>query len=316
MQVERSTVSHGHSASLARRASAVFAVLGVALAMAMPATAATLERIKEAGRIKLGYLADARPFTYRDDATGSVDGYAAALCQRVVDEVKTQLALPQLSVEWVPVTLDSRLRDVQDGNIDLLCTPMSVTAQRRQQVAFSIPVFGGGNRAVVRADAVPRMRAALAEDPDPRPVWRGSPASRVLKGTTMAVVAGTTSEKWLETQRALLLVDAKIVTVPDYRTGLQQVRDRKADVFFGERTVVLGAMDAAARKDLVVLDRMFTHETVAFALARGDDDFRLTVDRALSHLYPSPDFRQLYAKWYGAFDDNARTFFLWNTLPE
>ena len=89
-----------------------------------------------------------------------------------------------------------------------------------------------------------------------------------------------------------------------------------ADVFFGERTVVLGAMDAAARKDLVVLDRMFTHEMVAFALARGDDDFRLTVDRALSNFYPSPDFRELYAKWYGAFDDNARTFFLWNALPE
>ena len=78
----------------------------------MPASAATLDRIRESGSIKLGYLADARPFSFRNEA-GAAEGYAVTLCQQVADQVKKGLALPSLSVEWVPVTPDNRLSDVQ-----------------------------------------------------------------------------------------------------------------------------------------------------------------------------------------------------------
>jgi len=49
------------------------------------------------------------------------------------------------------------------------------------------------------------------------------------------------------------------------------------------------------------------------ALARDDDDFRLLVDRALSQLYPTNGFRDLYKKWIGDFDQATQTFFLWST---
>ena len=67
------------------------------------------------------------------------------------------------------------------------------------------------------------------------------------------------------------------------------------------------------RDRIVLLDRRFTRESFALALARNDDDFRLLVDRALSKLYASPDFQALYRKWFGEFDEGARQFFLWNT---
>ena len=110
-------------------------------------------------------------------------------------------------------------------------------------------------------------------------------------------------------------VDAAVVPVPDYRTGLQMLQAGQVDVFFGERSLVLGAMDDAARKNLVVLGRLFTQESGALALAKGDDDFRALVDAALSDIYPRQAFRDLYAQWFGAFDEDARTFFEWNTLP-
>ena len=314
MQVERFAASSGHLQRLASRAIASFAVVGFALA-AMPASAATLDRIRETGTIKLGYLTDARPFSFRNES-GAAEGYAVALCQQVADQAKKELALPGLTVEWVPVTLENRLREVQQGSIDLLCTPTSVTLARRQDVAFSIPVFAGGNRAVLRADAPAALRDALAESRSTRAVWRGSPAAKVLKGTSLAVVAGTTSEKWLEGRRAALQVDARIVPVPDYRSGLQQLLDRKVDVLFGERSLVLGAMSDSQRKDLVILDRLFTQESAALALARGDDDFRLLVDRSLSQLYASDGFAEVYKRWFGEFDDKTRTYFIWNTPGE
>ena len=239
-----------------------------------------------------------------------------ALCQQVADQVKKGLALPSLRIDWVPVTPDDRLSDVQRGNIDLLCAPTSATLARRQDVSFSIPIFAGGNRAVVRADAPAVLRDALGESKSPRAVWRGTPAAKVLKGTTFAVVAGTTSDTWLKSRRAALQVDARIVPVVDYRTGLQQLRDGKVDVFFGERSLVLGAMSDSERADLVILDRLFTNEPLALALARGDEDFRLLVDRSLAQLYASDGFGELYKRWYGDYDDKARTYFLWNTPGE
>ena len=314
MQVERIEASRGHRSWLVARAIAILSVVPVAL-VAVTASAATLDRIRETGGIKLGYLTDARPFSVRNEA-GAAEGYAIALCQEVADQVKKGLALPSLRVDWVPVAPDDRLSDVQQGNIDLLCAPTSATLARRQDVSFSIPIFAGGNRAVVRANAPAALRDALGESKSPRAVWRGSPAAKVLKGTTFAVVGGTSSDTWLKTRRTALQVDARIVPVVDYRSGLQQVRDGEVDVFFGERSLVLGAMSDPEREDLVILDRLFTHEPLALALARGDEDFRLLVDRSLSQLYASERFGELYKRWYGDFDDKARTYFIWNTPGE
>jgi ABC-type amino acid transport substrate-binding protein len=314
MRFERTDPSRSHPLRPAARALSIVTVAFAALA-AWPASAATLDRIRETGTIRLGYLADARPFSFRNEA-GGADGYSVELCKQVADEVGKELGLPGLRVEWTAVAFESRLSDVQQGNVDLLCTPASATLAFRKEASFSIPVFAGGNRAVLRADAPAALRDALSESRGNRAIWRGAPAAHVLKGTSIAVVSGTSSEKWLEGRRAALQVDARLVPVADYRTGLRQLLDHKVDVFFGERSVVLGAMDDQERKELVILDRLFTHEPLALALARGDDDFRLLVDRSLSRLYASSGFGELYKRWNGEFDERTRTYFMWNTPAE
>ena len=299
--------------SFASRFTAALTFIALACAGALPVSAATLDRIKETGRIRLGYLTDARPFTSGGEG-GAVVGYGAALCGQIVEHIKTQLSLPQLNVQWVPVGVQEQLREVERGNVDLHCVPAPITLSRREKVSFSIPVFPGGVRAVVRADAPFQLRDALAVKPSPKPTWRGSPAAKLLEQTTFVVVPGMTTEEWLARTAKKLQMDAKIVTAPDYRSALQQLQQRKADVFFGDRAVVLGAVDPAQRSDFLILDRMLTHEAVALALERGDDDFALVVDGALSRMYEQETFADLYRKFFGDFEDGARTFFEWVTL--
>ena len=55
--------------------------LGAAVIAAAPSSAATLDQIKESSTITLGYRADARPFSFQDDA-GAAAGYSVALCRR------------------------------------------------------------------------------------------------------------------------------------------------------------------------------------------------------------------------------------------
>lgn len=313
MQIQ-SIFSAGRRARLAPRFLAACAT-SLLLAAVLPASAATLERISESGRIKLGYMADAHPFTSRS-ATAAAEGYSVALCEQVVERVKTKLGRTDLAVEWVPVTFGNMVSSVKSGEVDLLCRPITPTLGRRADVAFSIPVFPGGVRAVLRNDAAAALRDTLAGEPAGRAVWRGSPAATVLGQKTFAVVSGTTTESWLAGRVSSFHIDSKVVPVADYRAALQALLDRDVDVVFGDRALLLGAMDTAAAANLTILPRLLTHEPLALALERGDDDFRLLVDSALSESYASPGFAELYSKWCGEYDDSTQAFFRWIAVAE
>jgi ABC-type amino acid transport substrate-binding protein len=105
--------------------SSSFAIAGLAavlisLTVGPPASAATLERVKQAGKITLGYRADARPFAFRDES-GNAAGYSVALCQKIAEQVKAEFGLSTLAVEWSPVTVEDQFRAVQENKVDLLC---------------------------------------------------------------------------------------------------------------------------------------------------------------------------------------------------
>ncbi len=275
----------------------------------------TLDRVRAAGKIRLGYRADARPFSYKDDA-GRPAGYAITLCEKVGDAVRGEPGFGALPVEWVLVTTDKRLAALQQGEIDLFCGPEAITLAARRDVAFSIPVFPGGVGALLRADSPARLRDVLSGGhPAPSPVWRAH-ATQILQARAFSVVAGSPTEQWLAGRMTSLDVQAKVVPVSGIDAGVQAVRNGTSDVVFAERSALL---DAAKRSpspgELVVIDRMFTTAPLALTFRRGDDDFRLLVDRTLSRLYSSGDIVGLYAKWFGEPDGNAMTFFRWNTLP-
>ena len=297
-----------------RAAAVALAVLAAGLAPLAQA-AGTLDRIKESGRVALGYRAEARPFSYKDDA-GKPAGFSVALCLKVVDDVKAELGLPSIAVEWVPVTVEDRFQAVKDGKVDLLCGAETATLARRKDVSFSIPTFPGGIGAILRSDASFRLKEVLSQQKPSRVLWRASPA-QILEKQTFSIVKGTTSEAWLADRIAKLQVAAKVVPVASYDEGIKRVLDRSSTVFFGDRAILVDAWRRnASAADLQVLDRRFSDEAQALALARGDEDFRLVVDRSLSRYFASDGFRDLFTKSFGQLTDPVRTFFMLSALPE
>jgi putrescine:ornithine antiporter len=301
-------------------AAALLALACVAAAL-LPAplqaqTAAAPEGVKKSGKLALGYYANARPFSYNDES-GKPAGYAVELCQKVAEQVKADIGMAALEIAWVAVTPQSRIAALRDGKINVLCgEPDRLSA--RKDMAFSIPVFQGGIGALLRKDAPAGLSQALAERPGPSgPLWRGTPTQQLLQEQTFAVVAGTPGEKLLAEQLGKLKLTAKVAPVKDFAEGVQAVLDRKASVFFSDRSMLL---DAAKRRDkagdLTVLERRFTIAPLAFALRRGDEDARLAVDRALSRIYGAAEFRAMYTKWFGEPDESAAAFFRASALPE
>ena len=54
--------------------------------------------------IRIAFRADARPFSFVNDAKEPL-GYTIDLCQQVTKSIAQQVGLPDLKIEWVPVNL-------------------------------------------------------------------------------------------------------------------------------------------------------------------------------------------------------------------
>jgi ABC-type amino acid transport substrate-binding protein len=297
--------------------SLISALIALAAFVSPASSAGTLDRIRQNGKVMLGYRADAQPFSYRDES-GNPAGYSVALCQAIADGLKADLGLANLAVEWVPVTIDDRFSAVQQGKVDLLCGAETETLSRRKEVSFSLPIFPSGIGALLAADAPTALQVILERGSVPdKPIWRGSPARTVLEQQTFSVVANTRSVEWLRERADTFDIDARIIPVDSYDAGVQRLINGASDVLFGDRVILL---EAAKRNPaaylLTLLDRRFTNEPVALVLPRGDEDFRLAVDQKLSQTIRSDTFRGLYARWFGDFDQSTARFFRDTVLPD
>jgi len=139
---------------------------------------------------------------------------------------------------------------------------------------------------------------------------------RSIEKQVFSVVAGSTTETWLAGRLDKFKLTAKVVPVDGYDAGIRRVLDRSSNVFFGDRSILLDAAKRRSPGELLVLERQFTSEPLALALERGDEEFRLLVDRTLSHLFGSDGLHGLYVKWFGERDESAIMFFRLSTLPE
>jgi glutamate/aspartate transport system substrate-binding protein len=104
---------------------AVLVALGVAPAEAA-APSPTLDRIKEARAITLGYRSDAAPFSFKD-RDGRVLGYSVELCARVATAVQKDLGLAEMKVLWQPLDAADRIAAVASGRVDVECRTTTAT---------------------------------------------------------------------------------------------------------------------------------------------------------------------------------------------
>ena len=108
-----------------------------------------------------------------------------------------------------------------------------------------------------------------------------------------------------------------MITVENHEDGIKSVGAGELDAYFGDRAILFGVVGQnAAPDDFVIADHFFTYEPYALAFERGDEDFRLLVDRTLSRIFRSAEFDNVFGKHFGKPDSELRALFLINSLPE
>lgn len=301
----------GHIAGI--RSTLVAVVLNLMLPLV--SSAQTLEGIERSGTLTIGFVSDQVPFSFLS-ADKQASGYSIELCQKVAIQLRARPGLDGLTVRYQPTTLENGLTMVAEGQVDILCGAVTETLQRRQRVDFSIPIFTSGIGVLLRENApYGLVRVLKGEVPHTGPKWRAT-INRGLVNHVYAVHAGTTGEDWVHAQVASLGVIARVVTVDSHEQGVEMVLDGKADAYFADRIILEAYAARLNRNDeLMVLDRQFTYEPLGLVSRRGDEDFRLAVDTALSELYRSDEFVALYMRYFGEPGDTTRLLFKAYALP-
>ena len=294
-----------------------FSVISMAVALAaLPALATageTLERIKGDELVRFGFRTDAPPFSSLVD--GAPGGFSIDLCALVAGAIKDVTELKEFTAKFTPVGTGQRFDAIVNGDIDILCGATTATLDRREKVSFSIPTFITGVAAVMRKDASGPLRETLVESsPDSL-----SPAvvAEALKGRRIGVRRDTTAESWLREGPLKGIEDAEIVPIESHDTGIEQVLAGEIDVYFADQAILSGQVrSSGSAAELAISRRAFTHEPYALALPRGDEGFRLIVDRALSHLYRTGAILKLFERHFGQPNARVKLFYLMSALPE
>ncbi len=274
-------------------------VVLAALSVSSQAVAQTLERVRDTGVFKIGFREDAAPFSYKN-TLGEASGYAVDLCRQVAADLKAELGLDSIEVAYVPVTAKNRFEAVQQGKVDILCGPTSVTFSRRELVDFSIFTFADGASVLYQAG--------------------GPKTFEELAGKKVGVHGGTTTEIALNNTLKELSLDAEVVPVADHADGLAQLEQGDISAYFADQAILLYlAAGSAAPEKLRLSNRHFTNEPYALALQRGDNDFRLLVDRSISRLYRSGKIVQIFKNAFGgsaAPSDPLKLLYAVHRIPE
>jgi len=261
--------------------------------------AGVLDRVHDTAALTLGYRVDATPFSYKNKA-GDPAGYSIELCRAVAAEVKSQLSLPDLQLHFAEVTAENRFDALSSGRVDILCGPETETLARRQTVDFSLMTFATGMTLLYRID--------------------GPKNFGELDGKKVGALNGTTTIALIQSALQANAIKADLVAVPSYDEGLRRLTSGEFSAFFGDGAILLYRwLQSPDRAKLKLSDRMFSHEPYALALPKGDNDFRLVVDRALAKLYRTGEINSVFKASFGNEanpSDLVKAMYLLNALPE
>jgi len=292
----------------------ILTCLAILILTVAPASAQTLERILSSNVFKIGFREDAPPFSFKGDA-GEPRGYSIELCREIAVDIKTQLGLAELSIEYLPVSADTRFEAVRQGGIDLLCGASTITLARRETVSFSIPVFQTGVSPVMRADAPAFLQDTLARRKPTLPPRAAF--MEAFEDRNFGARSNTTAETWLRDSVATLASNASIMAVDSHDEGIRRVLAGDLDAYFADRAILLGLVLASDRPGAFVIgEHLYSHEPYGLALAKGDERFRLQVDRSLSRLYRSLEIAPIFTRYFGRPAPAILSLYLMGAVPE
>jgi polar amino acid transport system substrate-binding protein len=234
-----------------------------------PAAAGKLGEIQAAGKLVVGTSADYPPYE-SIDADGNFVGFDMDLMRAIGEQLGVE-------VEFQDMPFDTLIASVQEGKIDAIIAAMQATAERDEQVDFTIPYrmtkdafIGAGDTAIV---------INTAED---------------AAGKSIGAQTGTVQERWIQEK----LVAAGL-TSSDQVFSYERADQAALDVANGRiELLLMDAEPAMALAEQNGLKVLLVTETTAeggksIAILDGETAFKAELDRIIQALIDDGTVQQI-----------------------
>ncbi|WP_273772509.1 transporter substrate-binding domain-containing protein [Brucella intermedia] len=179
----------------------LIAVLAITLTTAAQASAeTTLEKIKQAGVVRVAIDLTVPPWSFKDDSLNPTGSEVAA----------AKLLASDLGVELEIVTSNSanRIPYLMQKRADVIMSALSITDERKKTIAFSLPYSGNTTSVFAPKD----MKIASFAD---------------LSGKRIAVTRGTTNDNDIT---KMAPADAEVVRFEDEATTMTSIVSNQLDI--------------------------------------------------------------------------------------
>ena len=242
------------------------------------ASADTMTKIRSTRTIVLGVREAARPFSYLNEQKQPV-GYSVDLCLNAVDEIKRELKISDLKVQYKVVSGPERIPKLLAGEIDLECGSTTNTRARQEKVDFSYTFFVAAMRVLTPKN----MHVESVKD---------------LNGLNIALSKGTTSEKLFRQLEGGEL-QAKLESYASNTDAYKALKEGKVRAFPQDDSLLIGlASNDNALDALGVSSLALSVEPYAVMMRKGDASLQAAVDRSLARLFSTGAITAVYDKWF------------------
>lgn len=237
-------------------------------ALSGAARADDLQRILEAGSVKIGVCLSAEPAGFRD-GEGDPRGYDVDVAKLVADALGVQLIL-------VEVTSATRMPQLLAGAIDVIACNITATTERARRIDFSFPYLRTGIKLLVQRNG------GIGGFGD------------IGAGRRFVVGRGTTGEA----MALLRAPDAEIIYVENPGEAILLMRQAQADAYL-EDSLTVDYIAAAYPDRLEALPETYSFDAICFGVRKGNPDLLRWLDLFASTYVSSGKYGEVYAKWWG-----------------
>jgi len=235
---------------------------------------AQVQKIKDAGVLRVGVKQDVPGFGYLDPKTNQFTGMEIDLAHKIGKEIFGSSYNDNM-VKFTAVTADTRGTLLDNGQIDMVIATFTIKPDRQLKWNFSDPYYTDSVGVMVKKNS-------------------GFSSLKDLAGKTIAVATGSTSQASVEAEaKTQNITGIKFQQFPNYPACAQALQSGRVDGFSVDRSILAGYLNDS----VVILPDKFAPQDYGIATKKTNTDLATWVNNLVTKWKSDGTISQLETKY-------------------
>jgi glutamate transport system substrate-binding protein len=226
-------------------------------------------KIQQRGEIRIGVKFDVPPFGFKNPQSGEVEGFDVDMGKIVAEELGVE-------PRFVEAISDNRIPFLQQGEVDLILSTMTINQERDMEIEFSEPYYIARGRILVPGDSDIKGLEDLA-------------------GKRVCTALGSTYEETLREEAP----DADLQLVDTYSECLELLQNGAIDAISTDDVILTGMI--IQDDTLKMVGDELTTEPYGAGIKEGEKEFQKFVSDTFAAAEQDGRWEEIYQEWVGQY---------------